>query len=201
MFFRKTSGTIEYDFGYAIVILCTGILKKGNSVHDEDVELINNFFEKHFTPEFNSLLPKMLKLSMGRNYPLLYVAYIIRKFTNYQTRINITRLLLQLCSLDPADGEIKLEICGSISAHLGISSKDWATLRSFIKITKSDAYSTLEISSEASHEEVKKAFRKLALVYHPDKFHHLGKEEQDEALKSFKKIKKAYEEIKRIRGL
>jgi hypothetical protein len=201
MFFKISSGTKEYDFGYAIVILCTGVLKKGSSVRDEDIQVINSFFQRHFTSEFNSLLPKMLKLSMSRSYPLLYVSYILRKFTNYQTRINISRLLLQLCALDPDDGDIKIELSGYISAHLGVLAKDWLILKSFMKRRYSDAYTTLEVSADATHEEVKKAYRKLALLHHPDKFHHLGKESQEEAHNAFKKIKKAYEEIKRIRGI
>jgi DnaJ-domain-containing protein 1 len=201
MFFKKSSGTMEYDFGFAIVILCTGVLKKGNSIHDEDVEVINSFFEKHFTVEFNSLLPRMLKLSMSRSYPLLYVAFIIRKFTNYQTRVNIVRLLLQLCAMDPDDGELKRELCGTISAHLGVQSKDWALMNRMTKRSHSLAYDTLEIPADSTYDEIKKAYRKLALKHHPDKFHHLGKEKQEEAHDAFKRIKKAYEEIKRIRGI
>ena len=192
---------MEYDFGFAIVILCTGVLKKGNSVRDEDVQLINSFFLRHFSSELNSVLPRMLKVSMGKNYPLMYVAFIIRKFSNYQTRINIVRLLLQLSGSDPDDGNLKLELTGSVSAHMGISTNDWMILLQFMKKIHSDAYSTLEITSDASFDEVKKAFRKMAMKHHPDKYHHLGKESQEEAHLMFKRIKKAYEEIKRIRGL
>lgn len=192
---------MEYDFGFAIVILCTGVLKKGNSVTDEDVRLINSFFQRHFSSELNAVLPRMLKVSMGKNYPLMYVAFIIRKFTNYQTRVNVIRLLLQLSGADPDDGSLKLELTGTISAHMGISSQDWTTLLQLNKRIHSDAYSTLEITSNATFDEVKKAFRRMAMKHHPDKFHHLGKESQEEAHLMFKRIKKAYEEIKRMRGV
>ena len=201
MFFRKTTGNMEYDFGFTIIILCTGVLKKGNRIHDEDVSLIKSFFERHFTAEFNSLLPKILKLSMSKSYPLLYVSFILRKYTNYQTRINICRLLLQLSASDSESGEIKSELTGIISAHLGILASDWQMLRKNIKIKTSDAYVTLEVSSDASHSEIKKAFRKMAMKHHPDKFHHLDKESQEEASKTFKKVRAAYEEIKRLRGI
>lgn len=52
----------------------------------------------------------------------------------------------------------------------------------------SDYYSTLGISKGASQDEIKKAYRKLALKYHPDK-----NPGDKEAEKSFKKISEAYE--------
>lgn len=50
-----------------------------------------------------------------------------------------------------------------------------------------DFYKTLGISKDASSEEIKKAYRKLALKYHPDRG---GGEE---ASKEFKKVNEAYQ--------
>jgi len=50
-----------------------------------------------------------------------------------------------------------------------------------------DYYDTLGVSREASHEEIRKAFRKLARQYHPDVNKNPGAEDK------FKKINEAYE--------
>src|SRR6266576_4303070 len=54
--------------------------------------------------------------------------------------------------------------------------------------TKRDYYEILGVSKSASADEIKKAFRRLAIQYHPDK------ESGDEA--KFKEVNEAYEILK-----
>lgn len=56
-------------------------------------------------------------------------------------------------------------------------------------------YAKLGLSLNASPEEVKKAFKKLALKYHPDKTQHLSDEQQKEAQEKFKQINESYDAI------
>ena len=53
-------------------------------------------------------------------------------------------------------------------------------------------YARLGLSTNASSDEVKKAFKKLAIKYHPDKISHLSKEQQRESEEKFKKINESY---------
>ena len=59
-----------------------------------------------------------------------------------------------------------------------------------------DPYNVLNVTKNASQEEIKKAYRKLANQYHPDKVAHLGKEFQDLAEERFKEIQEAYQRLK-----
>ncbi|XP_070566643.1 dnaJ homolog subfamily B member 6-like isoform X10 [Ptychodera flava] len=52
-----------------------------------------------------------------------------------------------------------------------------------------DYYKVLGISRTATEEEIKKAYRKLALKWHPDK----NQDKKDEAEKKFKEISEAYQ--------
>ena len=70
----------------------------------------------------------------------------------------------------------------------------------FIKDFKSD-YKILEISSNSSDEEVKKAYRKMAVKYHPDKVSHLGEEVKSIAEEKFKMVNQAYNNIKKSRNV
>jgi len=63
------------------------------------------------------------------------------------------------------------------------------------------AYKILEIKPEDSDEEVKKAYRRMAMKYHPDKVSYLGEEFKKTAHEKFQKVNQAYEQIKKERGL
>jgi len=56
-------------------------------------------------------------------------------------------------------------------------------------------YIVLGVSSNASSEEIKKAYRQLVSKYHPDKVGHLGDEFKELAEKRFKEIQSAYNEL------
>ena len=63
-----------------------------------------------------------------------------------------------------------------------------------------NAYKVLGITKENTNDEVKKAYRKMAVKHHPDKFSQLGEEQQLAAKEKFQKIQEAYETIKKERG-
>ena len=54
---------------------------------------------------------------------------------------------------------------------------------------KRDYYEILGVPRDASKEDIKKAYRKLAMKYHPD----MNKEKPKEAEEKFKELSEAYE--------
>lgn len=59
-----------------------------------------------------------------------------------------------------------------------------------------DPYTVLGIQPGAKKEEIKKAYTRLAVQYHPDKVQHLGEEFRKLAHEKFVAIQKAYDAIK-----
>jgi DnaJ like chaperone protein len=68
-------------------------------------------------------------------------------------------------------------------------------------IENGSAYKVLEITADANDEEVKKAYRRMATKYHPDKVSHLGHDVQEAAKRKFQDLQAAYEKIKKERGM
>ena len=62
-------------------------------------------------------------------------------------------------------------------------------------------YKILDLTSSASDSEVKKAYRKMAMKYHPDKLSELSQAQQKMGKEKFLKVQEAYEAIKKERGI
>ena len=54
---------------------------------------------------------------------------------------------------------------------------------------------------DATNDEIKKAYRRLAMKYHPDKVEGLGEEVRRNAESQFREINEAYETLKAARGI
>ena len=68
-------------------------------------------------------------------------------------------------------------------------------------ISVNEAYDILRVDSNASDAEIKKAYRVLALMYHPDKVSSLGDEAVRQATESMKQINQAWDVVKEARGM
>ena len=53
----------------------------------------------------------------------------------------------------------------------------------------------LGVKANASPEEIRVAFHKLAVQYHPDKVHHMGEDFQKVAPEKFLELQKAYKRL------
>lgn len=60
-----------------------------------------------------------------------------------------------------------------------------------------DPYQVLGVSKDASEEEIKKAYRKLSRIYHPDA--NVNNPNKDQAEEKFKEIQQAYQQIMKER--
>jgi len=57
------------------------------------------------------------------------------------------------------------------------------------------ALAILGLDEEATSEDIQKAYKRMALVHHPDKFASLGEEAMSAATVSFRRIKEAYDHL------
>jgi DnaJ like chaperone protein len=114
------------------------------------------------------------------------------------------QLLHYVFGLAKADGTLdasEVRTIEDIARYLGISEKDFKSIRAMFGHDTESAYDILEINSSATDSEVKKAYRKMATKYHPDKLSSLGAEIQEAAEAKFVKVQEAYETIKKQRGM
>ena len=63
------------------------------------------------------------------------------------------------------------------------------------RFSRRDPYDVLGVPKGASVDEIRRAYRKLVVKYHPDKVNHLGDEFRVLAETKFKQIQEAYQEL------
>ena len=105
-----------------------------------------------------------------------------------------------------SDGEIaqqELYVIEQIAINMSVQNADYQSILALYQRHKDSnwAYTALEISPSATDDEVKKAYRRMAMKYHPDKVANAGEEIRKQATEKFRGINEAYEHIKQQRGI
>ena len=85
--------------------------------------------------------------------------------------------------------------------YLGVASTDFLSIKNMFIPETDSSYKILEIDPSSSNDEVKKAYRKMAMKYHPDKVSHLGDDFRKTADEKFTKVNEAYDKIKKERNM
>jgi DnaJ like chaperone protein len=146
---------------------------------------------------------QLLKELLKKDINHIAVANQISKHINYSTRLEFIHLLLDLAK---SDGDLVIQeenVIRQIADAMYIQTADTDSLFAmYIKPKDTNwAYKVLEIEPTATNEEVKKAYRRMAMKYHPDKVNNSGEEIYKTATEKFREVNNAYEHIKDIRGM
>ena len=95
----------------------------------------------------------------------------------------------------------EINIIQQVAANLGVKQADFESIKAMFCKEVGGDYKILEIEVTVSDVELKKAYRRMAVKYHPDKVAHLGEAYKVSAKEKFQKVQEAYENIKKERGL
>lgn len=189
------------DFSAALLVLAAAVMKADGKVLKSELDYVKNFFVRQFGAEKTRQQMLVFKEILKQDIPVREVCMQIKHFTRHSDRLQLLHFLFGISASDRHYDKSELEVIHRISGLLGISDMDYDSIKAmFVKDSESD-YKILEIESSASDEELKKAYRKMALKYHPDKVSHLGDDFQKMAKEKFQKVQEAYENIKKSRGL
>ena len=198
---RGYSATTTGSFAMTLLVLIAAVMKADGRVLKSELDYVKKYFIQAFGEDSASEALMMLRDILKQDIPVQSVGVQIKQNMDYASRLQLLHLLFGVAQ---ADGQIdisELNAILSIAGYMGISSKDFESIKSmFVKDTES-SYKILGITKSATDEEVKKAYRKMALKYHPDKVSHLGEDFQLKAKQKFQEVNDAYEKIKKERGM
>lgn len=188
------------DFASALIILSAAVMKADGKHLRSELNYIRQFFEKNFGPAVAAEQIGILKELLVKDIPLHQVCEQIRYFMEHSMRLQMLHYLFGIAKADGHVDKLEEDTIAKIARALGISDKDYASIQAMFYKNGEHAYTILEIEKDASDAEVKKAYRKMALKYHPDKISDLGEAYQSAAKEKFIKVQEAYESIKKERN-
>lgn len=119
----------------------------------------------------------------------------------YQSRLQLLHYLFGIAKADGYISAEELNTVTKIANYIGVTTKDFESIKAMFIVDTNSDYEILEIKPDASDDEVKKAYRRMALKYHPDKVAHLGEKVQKAANEKFQKLQNAYDNIKKERNM
>jgi len=197
----KKHQTTPNDFGASLLVLVAAVMKADGKVLKSELEYVKKFFTKQFGSERTKQHLLVLRELLKKDIPLQDVCLQIKTYTMYPARLQLMHLLFGVAQVDGEVHPSELNVINQIASYLGIRQADFISIKAmFLKEVDGD-YKILEIDKNATNDEVKKAYRKMAVKYHPDKVSHMGEEYKDSAKQKFQKMKDAYENIKKKRGM
>ena len=199
--FNQSETTTQGSYAISLLILTAAVMKADGKVLKSELNYVKQYFIKAFGEESATEALQMLKDILNQNIDVKDVCYQIAEHMDYASRL---QLLHYLFGIAQADGNIDIresQLINRIGQLLGISQNEINSIIGMFSKSQDWAYEVLGVTKNATDSDIKKAYRKLAIEYHPDKVSHLGEDFQEKAKEKFQKLNQAYQEIKKQRGL
>ncbi|MCE4564509.1 TerB family tellurite resistance protein [Maribellus sp. CM-23] len=196
-----SSRTTTGGYVMSLLVLVAAVMKADGKVLKSELDYVKKFLVHNFGEDSAQEAIRMLRDLLQQTIPVNEVCRQIQANMNYSARLQLVHFLFGIAQADGKVDKGESELIDQICNLMGIQRNDYESIQAmFIPNTDSD-YKILEIERTANDEEVKKAYRRMAMKFHPDKVSTLGEEIQNAAKEKFQKVNQAYENIKKERNI
>lgn len=201
--YHRYQRTTQGDISVSIIVLIACVIKADGKVLKSEINYIKPFLLRTFGEEKAKQALGMLKQLIIQDIDAVAVAQQIAQHINYSTRLELLRLLLELANSDGEIAQQELDLIQVIGSNMAIKQADFQSILALYQRHKDVnwAYTALEITPSATNDEVKKAYRRMAMKFHPDKVANASEEVRKQATDKFRGVNEAYEHIKQQRGM
>ena len=175
-------------------------MKADGQVMKSELDFVKRFIKANFGEAAVPQALKILQELIKKDINLPEVCAQIKLYMDSAQRLQLIHFLVGIAQADGhvSSGEIKT--IKNIATYLGISQADCDSILAMYENTLSSSYKVLEVEETATNEEIKKAYKAMALKHHPDRVESLGPDVRKAAEEKFKAVTIAYETIKKERG-
>jgi len=195
---QRTSGN---DVQTMLMALSAAVMTADGKVLKAELDYVKAFFTAQFGSRFDSSHLQTLKRFIDSGQiPLQKICQDIRLRMQPEVRIQLVHYLFGIAKSDGNVSQTELNVIQNISQLLGIPEVEFESVKNMFYRDVDSDYKVLGIDASATDDEVKKAYRQMAIKFHPDKVAQMGEEFQKGAKEKFQKIQDAYDAIKKNRG-
>ena len=197
-------------FVWLLVQILIHIAKIDGQITKEEIQTIHNFFQYNLRYNQTQMtwVKDLIKNAVSSNPPLESLLYEFKTSFSYEPRLILLELVYQVLYTKKSVPANELQIARNIATYLDISIYEQRTIEAKYQYRSahqssstvneaSQHYAVLGLEPGASDEDIKRAYRKLSMQYHPDKVSHLGTEFKKIAEEKMKEINAAYDYFKK----
>ncbi len=195
------SGTLRGDYAASLLVLIAAVMKADGRVMKSELDYVKRYFVSRFGEDTATEAIVMLRDILKQEIPLRDVTNQLSQRLDYSYRLEMLHFLFGIASADGSVSDAENIVINRISGYMSINDSDFQSIRAMFVSQTDASYKILEIEPTSSDDDVKKAYRRMAMKYHPDKVSHLGGDFKKVAHEKFRKVQEAYEQIKKERGL
>ena len=189
------------SFFVSLLVLSSAVIKADGRVHPSELQTVREFMRRNFGEAAAAQAMQILDRLNGQQVNIYTVGDQIAANMNYSQRLQLFHFLVGIATSDGEFSKSEKDTLEAVAAVIRLTSTDASSVIAMYYREADSAYTVLEISPSATDDEVRAAYRRMAMKNHPDKVATLGPEVQKAAAEKFRKIQEAYETIKKQRGM
>ncbi len=199
---RTYSATEQQNsFFVSLLVLSSAVMKADGKIHPAELDCVRAFFRRNFGDDAAAQAMHMLEQLNAREVNIYQVGEQIAANMNYSQRLQLFHYLVQIATSDGTFSKSEKSVLEAIGTVIRLGGSDVNSVIAMFFRDAESAYAVLEILPTASDDEVRAAYRRMAMKNHPDKVATLGPDVQKAAAERFRQVQEAYEAIKKERGI
>ncbi|MEM8999023.1 MAG: TerB family tellurite resistance protein [Bacteroidota bacterium] len=190
------------DFELNLLSLCSIVIKADGQVSQRELDYVRQYFLSTYGKEkANAIFRTFNEVIKKREVSAERICTYLNQRTRYEVRLQLIHFLFGIAQADGQISAAEIDKIRELAAYLRASKYDFESIMAMFVKSADTAYKILEIEKTATDDEVKKAYRKMAKKYHPDRVVTENEAIKKGAEEKFKEVQKAYETIQQERGI
>ena len=228
--FDKKTGEMQYDDGpdgegqrhaqgqrnsflFSMLVMASYVIRADRRVMHSEMEFVRRFLRANFgeeaVAEGEDILLKLFEEAkrLDQASPTAYRDMIfdcggqMAVHLNYGERLQLLDFLIKIAQSDGSVCAEEIRALKDVAQAMRLSGSEVDSMLNLKGDSLADAYKVLEVDPSATDDEVRAAFRKLALKHHPYRVATLGEDVRRAAEAKFQQINNAKERVYKARGM